>query len=163
MSALLVGEYQRDAYNDTFQQATGFPSNAIRQLSAGANKTFATTTATGYALFGILAKVDYSYKGRYLASASVRRDESSRLGTDNRVGYFPAVSAKRYNPVIHDFAEGLAERGKHKMAIICACMRKLLHLVYGVLKTGLPFDPDYQAKRAKPAKPVELAKQLQPA
>ena len=80
-----------------------------------------------------------------------------------KILYFPAVSAMRYNPVIHAFAEGLAKRGKHKMAIICACMRKLLHLVYGVLKTGLPFDPDYQAKRAKPAKPVELAKQLQPA
>jgi len=77
-----------------------------------------------------------------------------------KILYFPAVSAMRYNPVIRAFADGLAERGKHKMAIICACMRKLVHLVYGVLKTGLPFDPNYQSQRAQPA---NLAKQLQPA
>jgi TonB-linked SusC/RagA family outer membrane protein len=93
VSALLVGEYQRDSYSDTYSQATGFPSNAIRQLSAGANKTAATSTATGNALFGALAKLDYSYKGRYLASASVRRDKGSRFGQSNQVGYFPAVSA----------------------------------------------------------------------
>ncbi|MBC6990558.1 SusC/RagA family TonB-linked outer membrane protein [Hymenobacter sp. BT491] len=93
LSALLVGEYQRDAYSDTYAQTTGFPSNAIRELSAGATKTAATSSSTGNALFGLLAKVDYSYKGRYLLGASVRRDQSSRFGADNQVGYFPAVSA----------------------------------------------------------------------
>jgi transposase len=77
--------------------------------------------------------------------------------------YFPAITAMRFNPVIHAFADGLAERGKHKMAILCACMRKLLHLVYGVLKTGLPFDPDYQAQHAKPTHSSQLAQSPQPA
>ncbi|MBF9238245.1 TonB-dependent receptor [Hymenobacter sp. BT683] len=93
VSALLVGEYQRDSYSDSFLQATGFPSNSIRELSAGANKTIATSSSTGNALFGALAKVDYSFRGRYLLGASVRRDQSSRFGKDNQVGYFPAVSA----------------------------------------------------------------------
>jgi len=31
--------------------------------------------------------------------------------------------------------------GKAPKEIICAAMRKLLHLVYGVLKSGKPFDP----------------------
>jgi transposase len=77
-----------------------------------------------------------------------------------KILFFPAMVAKRYNPPIHAFAERLAERGKAKLAIVCACMRKLLHLVYGVLKSGLPFDPDYQPKRVQPAKSV---KELQPA
>jgi transposase len=77
-----------------------------------------------------------------------------------KILFFPAIVAMRHNPVIHAFAERLAERGKAKMAIVCACMRKLLHLVYGVLKTGLPFDPDYQTKHIQPAKSVKL---LQPA
>ncbi|RMG95811.1 MAG: IS110 family transposase, partial [Chloroflexi bacterium] len=29
------------------------------------------------------------------------------------------------------------------MTIVGAAMRKLLHLAYGVLKTGKPFDPNY--------------------
>jgi hypothetical protein len=32
------------------------------------------------------------------------------------------------------------------MEVVCAAMHKLLHLVYGVLKTGRPFDPEYLAK-----------------
>ncbi|MBJ6145215.1 TonB-dependent receptor [Siccationidurans sp. BT559] len=92
LNALFVAEYQRDSYSDSYSQATSFPSNAIRELSAGATKVSATSTSTGNALFGLLAKVDYAYKGRYLASASVRRDQSSRFGADNQVGYFPSGS-----------------------------------------------------------------------
>jgi transposase len=73
-----------------------------------------------------------------------------------RILYFPAVSAMQHNPVVRDFAERLAERGKANMAIICACMRKLLHLVYGVLKTGLPFDPNYKSPRAQASKTVPV-------
>lgn len=93
VSALLVGEYQRDNYSDTYSQATGFPSNSIRELSAGATKTSATSSSTLNALFGVLAKVDYSFKSRYLLGLSVRRDQSSRFGSANQVGYFPAISA----------------------------------------------------------------------
>ena len=55
----------------------------------------------------------------------------------------PALAALRFNPIIQTLAERLAARGKHKMVIVGAAMRKLLHLAYGVLKTGLPFDPNY--------------------
>ncbi len=92
VSGLFVAEYQQDNYHDSFAQATGFPSNAIRQLSAGATKVEATSTATSWNLFGMLLKANYAYKDKYLFSASVRRDGSSRFGTNNRYGYFPAVS-----------------------------------------------------------------------
>lgn len=57
--------------------------------------------------------------------------------------YFPAIVARRHNPLIRTFCDRLAQRGKTKMQIIGAAMRKLLHLVYGVLKSGQPFDPNY--------------------
>ncbi|GAB3306415.1 SusC/RagA family TonB-linked outer membrane protein [Hymenobacter tenuis] len=93
LSALAVAEYQRDVYSDTYAQATNFPGNTIRELAAGAQKTAATSSTTLSALFGVLGKVDYSYKGKYLIGATVRRDRSSRFGTNNQVGYFPAISA----------------------------------------------------------------------
>jgi transposase len=40
-------------------------------------------------------------------------------------------------------SQRLRERGKCPMLIIGAAMRKLLHIAYGVLKSGKPFDPDY--------------------
>jgi transposase len=60
--------------------------------------------------------------------------------------YFPAVTALRCSPFFQAWAEGLRQRGKSKMAVIGAAMRKLIHLAYGVLKTGRPFDPEW-AKR----------------
>ena len=45
-----------------------------------------------YGLIGQFGKINYSYDSRYLFSASIRRDGSSRFGTANRYGVFPAVS-----------------------------------------------------------------------
>lgn len=57
--------------------------------------------------------------------------------------YFPAITALRSNCFFKAWAKGLEERGKCKMTIICAVMRKLLHLAYGVLKNGKPFNPEW--------------------
>lgn len=56
--------------------------------------------------------------------------------------YMPALTAKRYNPVITVFCERLIAHGKRPMQVIIAAMRKLLHIAYGVLKSGQPFDPE---------------------
>src|SRR5215210_286968 len=56
--------------------------------------------------------------------------------------YFPAIAAIKYNPYIKALSMRLKERGKCPMQIIGAAMRKLVHLAYGVLKSGKPFDPE---------------------
>ena len=68
-----------------------------------------------------------------------------KIGSDRlrKAMYFPAIVAQRYNPVIKAFCDNLLERGKHKMTVIGAAMRKLLHLAYGVVKSGKAFDPNY--------------------
>lgn len=72
--------------------------------------------------------------------ARLSKRGSSRLRTSL---FFPAICAKRYNPVMREFAARLAQAGKSKMAIICAIMRKLLVLAYTLLKSGRPFDPQF--------------------
>lgn len=75
---------------------------------------------------------------------SVRgRARLSKMGTPRirRSLYFPAVTALRCNPVIKEWASGLRQRGKCEMQIIGAVMRKLIHLAFGVLKSGKPYDP----------------------
>ena len=57
---------------------------------------------------------------------------------------FPAIAAIRYNPPVRAMSERLKERGKCPMQVIGAAMRKLLHLAYGVLQSGKPFDPELQ-------------------
>jgi len=65
--------------------------------------------------------------------------------------YMPAVVAKRYNPIVVRFYQRLVDRGLAKLAAIAACMRKLLHIVYGVLKHEAPFDPNYLANQPSAA------------
>ena len=60
--------------------------------------------------------------------------------------FFPAMSAMRFNPICKAFAERLKEKGKPSIVIIGAVMTKLLHLIYGVLKSEKPFNPDFLKK-----------------
>ena len=60
--------------------------------------------------------------------------------------YFPALTAIKFNPIIINQSARLEEKGKEKMVIVGAAMRKLLQLAYGVLKSGQPFDPNYATK-----------------
>lgn len=57
--------------------------------------------------------------------------------------YFPALTGKVHNPILRDMAKRLADRDVTGMSAVAALMRKLLQLVYGVLKSERPFDPDY--------------------
>ena len=63
----------------------------------------------------------------------------------------PAIVAKQYNPLLKDLYDRLLASGKSKMLAICAVMRKLLHIIYGVLKSGIPFDVNFEANRKKVA------------
>ena len=58
----------------------------------------------------------------------------------------PAVCPLAHNPLLKAFAQQLMDRGKHKMTVIGALMRELLHLAFGVLKRGQPFDPNWNQK-----------------
>ena len=62
--------------------------------------------------------------------------------------WWPAISAMRYNPVIQSFVKTLRKARKHNFAIIIAVIRKLLHLVYGVIVNNSPFDPNWAAAKA---------------
>jgi transposase len=57
--------------------------------------------------------------------------------------YMPAVVALRHNPVLKAFADRLRARGVTGLTLVVAVMRKLLHLVVGVLKSQRPFDPNF--------------------
>jgi transposase len=82
---------------------------------------------------------------RQSGSSVKGRVRLSKIGNARlrRALYFPAVTALRCSPYFQAWAKGLRERGKCKMSVIGAAMRKLIHLAYGVLKTGQPFDPEW--------------------
>jgi transposase len=57
--------------------------------------------------------------------------------------YFPALTAIRFNPTLRALQARLHAAGKPKMVIVGAAMRKLIHLAFGVLKSGRAYDSTY--------------------
>lgn len=77
-------------------------------------------------------------------SSVKKRAKLSKVGAPRlrKALYFPAIAAIKHNPYIKELGERLRRRGKCPMQVIGAAMRKLIHLAYGVLKSGRPFDPE---------------------
>jgi transposase len=73
----------------------------------------------------------------------VGRRVMSKLGPGRvrKALYFPAIAAIRFNPSLQPLARRLRSAGKPPMLIIGAAMRKLIHLAFGVLKSGREYDP----------------------
>jgi transposase len=71
-----------------------------------------------------------------------RRSQISRLGNRHlrRVLYMPALSALQHDPHMNAFYETLLHRHKARMQALIAVARKLLHAIYGILKTGTPYN-----------------------
>jgi TonB-linked SusC/RagA family outer membrane protein len=75
------------------QSGYGFPSYSVQVLSAASTYTLNQTFADAWTLESYFGRLNYSYNDRYLFSASIRRDGSSRLGIRNQWADFPAFSA----------------------------------------------------------------------
>ncbi len=75
----------------------------------------------------------------------------SRMGSrrGRKALYMPALVALRCNPVIRDLGQRLQSKGRSGKYIVVAAMRKLLRLIYGVIKQGRPFDPHWSAQAGR--------------
>lgn len=82
--------------------------------------------------------------GRRQSGTSLDWTRLSKIGNGRirKALYFPAMSAIKHNEIIKTFASRLSQNGKAPMQVICAAMRKLLHIAFGVLKYNRPFDPN---------------------
>ena len=72
------------------------------------------------------------------------RTPITKIGSANlrRALFMPAMNARVFNPLLKTFGDRLKENGKKPKQIIIAIMRKLLHQIYGILKSGEPFNPE---------------------
>lgn len=89
---LLVG-FEAEKNQTDFSRASGtdLPSSALHTV-ATAGETTASAYFWGGNMLSVLSRAEYNYDQKYLASASFRRDGSSRLGPDTRWGNFWSVA-----------------------------------------------------------------------
>lgn len=74
-----------DVIFDDFDHA--YLDNATNPLSASTGGSYSEHTVAS--LFG---RINYDLKDRYMLTATIRRDGSSRFGSENKYGYFPSVA-----------------------------------------------------------------------
>lgn len=85
---------QESTWERTFIEAKDFPSvPGVQTLNAANQIVNAYTEANDWALASMLARVNYDYDGKYLFTATVRRDGSSKFAPGRHWGTFPSVSA----------------------------------------------------------------------
>ncbi|WP_187263769.1 SusC/RagA family TonB-linked outer membrane protein [Pontibacter beigongshangensis] len=85
---------QDNRYDQINASRQDFISDAAQQLDNGTIDLPSGGNASDWALFSFLGRVNYNYNDRYLLTANLRRDGSSRFGANNRWGTFPSASAK---------------------------------------------------------------------
>ncbi|MGK6350565.1 TonB-dependent receptor [Parapedobacter sp. DT-150] len=90
-TALVGYTTQKHTSNDLTGEARGFANDEIETLNAG-NMYELSSTASEYSLISYLSRVNYAYDDRYLFTAAIRSDGSSRFGQSRRWGTFPSVS-----------------------------------------------------------------------
>ncbi len=71
--------------------ADNFPDDLVNTISGG-QVVQGTAAQEEWSLVSILARVNYDFNNRFLATASIRTDKSSRFGAGNKTGVFPSVS-----------------------------------------------------------------------
>ncbi|MDN3690039.1 SusC/RagA family TonB-linked outer membrane protein [Cyclobacterium jeungdonense] len=89
----LVG-YSAQKYHQENNVLTGtsYPDDEVSWIDAAAIR-YGSSNMSEWSLLSMFSRVNYNYMGKYLLSVSVRRDGSSRFGSENRWGTFPSVSA----------------------------------------------------------------------
>ena len=72
--------------------ATGFPTDAFQTIASATTASAFTSEETAFAYLSYFARANYKLMDKYLLTASVRYDGSSRFGKNNRYGVFPAAA-----------------------------------------------------------------------
>lgn len=90
--SLLAG-FEAEKNKTDFQRASGtdLPSSALHTVATSGAQT-ASAYSWGNSILSVLSRAEYNYAQRYYASASYRRDGSSRLGPDTRWGDFWSIA-----------------------------------------------------------------------
>lgn len=100
LSLLLGEEISSSGNSSQYVHAGGFRSSitpeelfANMQLGESSYTSQGTSMGTNSNMSSFFFRANYSFKDKYLFTATLRRDASSKFAKGNRVGYFPAFSA----------------------------------------------------------------------
>lgn len=134
-------ELKHDA--ELLRSIPGIGSTTVAKVLAYAGDVRRFTNAKALAAF-----IGVTPRQRLSGSSVKGRTMMSRTGHAGlrRALYMPGLVARRHNPVLRAFGDRLSTTGLAPKAVVGAVMRKLAHLIYGVIKSGQPFDVSFAGR-----------------
>ena len=79
-------------FNYNYKEGFALQTEDYFTLGAGTGNSIVSGSSTGSRLFSLFGRIDYNHSDKYLAAFTIRRDGSSRFGTNNLYGVYPAAS-----------------------------------------------------------------------
>lgn len=101
--------YQQDVSNYlNTGNITGFSTDELgaNSVQSGSVPGYPSNGTSKWVLFSYLGRINYSFKGKYLLTGSIRADGSSRFGEGNKWGYFPSA-AFAWKAINEEFVKNL--------------------------------------------------------
>ena len=92
LNAMLGHSYYAYDYHNVTLQGKGFPSQSLDVVGLAAEVADYSGSAGAYRMESYFGRLSTSYKGRYILTATLRTDGSSKFAKDYRWGWFPSVS-----------------------------------------------------------------------
>ncbi len=94
----LVSGFSFDSFklHNTYLRAQNFPGNSFQFLQSAATPIATNSHESRTVSNSLFMRLKYSFVEKYIFTANLRRDGSSKFGANNRFGYFPAISALWY-------------------------------------------------------------------
>jgi transposase len=141
IASLIQGDPTLARHSQLLQTIPGIASRtASRVLAHIEGKDFESARSLA-AYAGLAPTIHQS------GTSVLKRPHLGKIGNASlrRALYMPASVAKRCCLPISRWADSLLSRGKSKKSVRAAVMRKLLHIIFGVLKHDQPFDPSKAA------------------
>lgn len=90
----LVGYSAQKFYTESSSvSGTNFPSDDVEWISAATSINGGSSNTASYSLVSQLGRINYDFQGKYFLSMAMRRDGSSRFGSETKYGIFPSLSA----------------------------------------------------------------------
>ncbi len=93
VNVMIGSSAQNNLYNRMNASVQGFLSDNNSQLNNGLTDPTVGGTKNDWAILSFMGRANYNYDNKYLFTATIRRDGSSRFSKENRWGTFPSFSA----------------------------------------------------------------------
>jgi len=93
INIMIGSSAQNNVYNRMNASVQGFLSDHNNQLNNGLTDPVVGGTKNDWAVLSLMGRANYNFDNKYLFTATIRRDGSSRFSKENRWGTFPSFSA----------------------------------------------------------------------